>query len=88
MGVNILEAVWEDATGHNKNTGGILNAQAGLGLIGVMEEQEYTTSFKLADTTLPQGTTLHSDLGYSLMPELKVDNSPKKYLSFISINNG
>ncbi|HAT8666462.1 lpg2382 family Dot/Icm T4SS effector [Legionella pneumophila] len=82
MGVNILEAVWEDATGHNKNTGGILNAQAGLGLIGVMEEQEYTTSFKLTETTLPQGTTLHSDLGYSLIPELKVDNSPKKVSQF------
>ncbi|MFM9185084.1 lpg2382 family Dot/Icm T4SS effector [Legionella pneumophila] len=82
MGVNILEAVWEDATGHNKNTGGILNAQAGLGLIGIMEEQEYTTSFKLAETTLPQGTALHSDLGYSLIPELKVDNSPKKVSQF------
>ncbi|HAT8989893.1 TPA: lpg2382 family Dot/Icm T4SS effector, partial [Legionella pneumophila subsp. pneumophila] len=82
MGVNILEAVWEDSTGHNKNTSGILNAQAGLGLIGIMEEKEYTTSFKLAETTLPQGTRLHSDLGYSLIPELKVDNSPKKVSQF------
>ncbi|HAT1821768.1 TPA: symporter [Legionella pneumophila] len=82
MGVNILEAVWEDSTGHNKNTSGIPNAQAGLGLIAIMEEKEYTTSFKLAETTLPQGTTLHSDLGYSLIPELKVDNSPKKVSQF------
>ncbi|HAU1153042.1 TPA: symporter [Legionella pneumophila] len=82
MGVNILEAVWEDSTGHNKNTSGIPNAQAGLGLIAIMEEKEYTTSFKLAETTLPQSTTLHSDLGYSLIPELKVDNSPKKVSQF------
>ncbi|WP_454785505.1 symporter [Legionella sp. WA2024007413] len=82
MAVNILEAVWEDATGHNKNTSGMLNAQAGLGLIGLMEEKEYTTSFKLAETTLPQGTTIASDLSYSLIPELKVDNSVKKVSQF------
>ncbi|KTD44393.1 hypothetical protein [Legionella parisiensis] len=82
MAVNILEAVWEDATGHNKNTSGFLNAQAGLGLIGIMEEREYTTSFKLTETTLPQGTVLASDLSYSLMPVLKVDNSVKKVSQF------
>lgn len=82
MGVNILEAVWEDSTGNNKNTGGILNAQAGLGLIGIMEERGYTTSFKLAETILPKGATLASDLGYSLISELKVDNSVKKVSQF------
>lgn len=82
MGVNILEASVTDCTGESKNTGGKLNAEAGFGLIDIMEQNAYPTSFKMLDTILPEGTTLEKDLSYSLIPDLKVDNCPKKVSQF------
>ncbi|KTC99365.1 symporter [Legionella erythra] len=41
MGLNILEAAWEDATGHARDNGGKENAESAIGLIQIMEQQQY-----------------------------------------------
>lgn len=82
MGINILEANWEDATHMSKEKGGIENAMAGFGLIGLLEEREYLTRFIVADTVLPQGGELDKDGSYNLLPGLRIDVSPKKVSRF------
>ena len=82
MGVNILEAAWEDSTGHAKDTGGIDNAMAGIGLIMIMEEQQYASHYKLVSQILPQGISLKEDSTYELLPGLKIDSTKKKVAQF------
>ncbi|AUH73805.1 symporter [Legionella sainthelensi] len=82
MGVNILEASVTDCIGTSSDSGGKLNAEAGFGLIEIMEQNRYSTSFKMLNTILPEGTSLENNLSYSLIPDLKVDNSPKKVSQF------
>lgn len=82
MGVNILEATWEDSTGHAKNTGGTDNAMAGIGLIMIMENQQYTSHFKLISQILPQGISSNEVSTYELLPDLKIDSAKKKIAQF------
>ena len=82
MGVNILEATWEDSTGHAKDTGGIDNAMAGIGLIMIMEEQQYPSHYKLVSQLLPQGVSSNEASTYELLPDLKIDSTKKKVALF------
>ncbi len=82
MGVNILEAAWEDSTGHAKDTGGIENAMAGIGLIMIMEEQQYTSHFRLVSHIIPEGISLNETCAYELLPDLKIESTRKKIAQF------
>ncbi|WED42912.1 symporter [Legionella cardiaca] len=82
MGLNIFEAMWEDSTGHNKNKGGMENAAAGGGLIGVMEECQYTNQFKVVSHILPEAVVWNETDEYMLLPELKLEKSAKKISQF------
>ncbi|QRN03330.1 symporter [Legionella sp. MW5194] len=82
MGLNILEAAWEDATGHAKDNGGIDNAESGIGLIQIMEQQQYMNQCDYFSTLLPEGTHRKDDGRYELIPDLKIDNSKKLVSQF------
>ncbi|BCA96199.1 hypothetical protein TUM19329_25600 [Legionella antarctica] len=82
MGVNILEATWEDSTGHAKDKGGIENAMAGIGLIMIMESQQFASSFRLVSHILPQGVDLQETSAYELLPDLKIESTRKKIAQF------
>ncbi|MCL9682569.1 symporter [Legionella maioricensis] len=86
MGVNILEASWEDSTGHAKDTGGTDNAKAGIGLIMLMEEKRYGSHYKLVSQLLPQGTSVNETSAYELLPDLKI-NSAKKKIGLLNIDS-
>lgn len=67
MGVNILEAAWQDATSGNQD-----NAIAALGLIGMLEEKHFTVRYTATKIILPEGTEK------SLIPNLEIDDTWKK----------
>lgn len=82
MGINIIEANWEDATNEaSKKIGGIANAMAGFGLIALMEERQYLTGFEATDKILPQNCDTNSD-EYALLPGLKINSDTKKMSKF------
>lgn len=56
MAVNISEAAKEDANGHTRNKGGIGNAESAIGLIQIMEQQQYLNQCDYFSTLLPEGT--------------------------------
>lgn len=82
MGINILEAMWEDSTGKAKHLGGIDNAKAGVGLIHIMELLQYPTALQLVSQLLPVGVNSNKDTTYELLPGLKIDNGNKKVSQF------
>ncbi|MDX1838059.1 symporter [Legionella taurinensis] len=82
MGLNILEAAWEDATGHAKENGGIDNAESGIGLIQIMEQQQYMNQCDYFSTLLPEGTHRKDDGSYELIPDLKIDDAKKLVSQF------
>ncbi|KTC84929.1 symporter [Legionella brunensis] len=82
MGLNILEAAWEDSTGHAKESGGVDNAKSGIGLINIMEEKKYASHFSLLSHMLPEGVALSDEAAYGLLPDLKINGAKKKVLQF------
>ncbi|PWY54480.1 symporter [Legionella qingyii] len=82
MGLNILEAAWEDATDHAKEYGGIENAESAIGLIQLMEQQQYLNECNYFTTLLPEGAYRKEDASYELIPDLKIDNSKKLVSQF------
>lgn len=82
MGINILEAMWEDSTGRAKHLSGIDNAKAGVGLIRIMELLQYPTELRLVSQILPMGVHSNNDNTYELLPCLKIDSTKKKVSQF------
>jgi len=96
MGLNILEAAWEDSTSPSKNIGGRENAEAGFSAIAIMEAlaelkrggNDYYNHYNITDYIVPKGVSLDmksSDNAlkpYPLIPALFVDTSRKKVSHF------
>ncbi|QBR84126.1 symporter [Legionella israelensis] len=82
MGVNILEAAWQDLTSSRKDNGGLNNAKAGIGLISIMEEKQYPSHFELRSEILPEGVQSNEKANYELLPDLKVCKVVKKLSQF------
>ncbi|CEK09136.1 hypothetical protein [Legionella hackeliae] len=81
MGLNILEAAWQDFQGPAKESGGTDNAKAGLMLIKIIEEMQCLSSYQLVSQFLPEKTTADG-ASYSLLPGLKINSSKKKVSQF------
>lgn len=80
--LNILEAVWQDSMGKTKDSGGKTNADAGCGLVGLMEAKNYDTRFDIRTHFLPENVKLTKNDTYPLIPSLKIDGSGKKAALF------
>ena len=84
MAINVIEAMYEDATGRSKNQGGVKNAIAALGLIQIMEDRKYPSiRYQSNSTILPEGITINDDSTYPLLPGLVISNREKILNAFI-----
>lgn len=82
MGLNIIEAAWEDSVGVSKESGGKENSAAAFGLIAWMEFKRYQNKFKRTVHVMPENGTVSEDGYYSLISKLKIDENAKKVSQF------
>lgn len=87
MGLNILEASWTDSQGLNKDMGGLKNAEAGLGLINIMEEKQYSSQYKMLPSIFPEGVNGNGASTYELLTDLKVDTTTKKRVMQFNVDS-
>ena len=71
VGLNILEAAWEEAPNSDGSPGN--NAFAGAALITLLERMSPENEDLLKELILPEGADLNKDGGYSKLPDLMVN---------------
>lgn len=83
MRINIIEAVWEELASHLTAQGSYENALAGLGLISLMQQQQYPTQFNVTSLMLPEYSHKTKDNNYSLLPDLILHTDDKNVSQFL-----
>ncbi|KTC98316.1 putative symporter [Legionella geestiana] len=82
FGLNILEAVLTEAK-HKKPASSIAdNGAAGLGLIACMEHHGYESQYTVCNRLLPERVGVTREGHYSLLPSMRLQDSPKKVHQF------
>jgi hypothetical protein len=86
VGLNVLEAAWEDATQSPKGRGHHENALTGIALICLLEKRQYRATNKRVSHILPCGVEQkEEDTAYSLLQGLKI-NTQRKLTAEISLD--